>query len=622
MFDPEKMLPASNALGNDAKHIMLFCLGQEKQDSERIFRDFRGDYATEEIFIFAGNDLSLSDKFWYLSDKHWEKILAYLSASSPYFEQHIDKLIDSINQNIFAAVPALPLIWDRAENLSDDQLLALCNSMKGTATTRLDIIKKALKSRHDFRKLAPRLGEKLALLRNDTDGYPPDYSAKEIASCFMESCKHDSEAQDLFSNALFPADGGKTESPKTGAENRKRYFKTISTLSPSRSRTMLLKMFYEKDRQAALAHGYHADPIFPDQEFSDDIFHMDAEKAIKTAIEIAKGQPELEEPALENIRYIIEKENNYPGLYQTLVLQSNAVTPLSRKLLEMVCHQSNIRYSDVSLLPYLADKFPEMEPIFTSAVKRGLRNEAITDQPYSNLVANTINPFNFTQRINSQIIYTYLNDTQATSGQILKFSTEMFSKIRADDNNREHIWNMVRTIHNNQSLRKSPKDFSAFMGHLASYNIINMPCGGKLSSKIGKLIAKTDFKQDAYIQTLLDDSLKYHRNHQVSKTYSNGRLDEYLDNPDIVCQPAQHQKETLKNVQQVIEQNKLSLKQRTNIFLYLRRFEHHAISEVKDQCAEVENALKLPKLYTKMVEYGKNKALMINKVKSYVSKYF
>lgn len=615
-----------NELGRDAKDVILFCLGGSKNNPEKIFKDFRGDYATEEIFASIGGNYDFSQE-------HWEKILDYLDACSPYFDKHLCVLIHSANQNIFAAVPSLLHIKQHAARCSIDDLEALCETFNGTATIRSEIIIERLKTIPATQETAIRLGgmmNRLQYMTEETDlGFAPairDYYSKLITSNFVKHTR-DEQALDLFANALLSPKSQPQPKPEIKDELTADYINALRELESSdkKSSKLLLGMFSGREYRKFFANAFeqNQETVLKGNEFADDFFDFSKEHAIKKVGALLKERPDFAPLAAKSLKFIISQDEESQHLYHRaseVMLENPQIIP---DLLPEFEKQKGLTYSNCFYLILIGRDYPQFAPRCTRIIKRGLRNQAVnSDKIFStSILGGLITDETIQTPMMNKLAYTFLRDTITDAKEVLLLAEELFQHIHPDPTREPSFWRIMRFIHRNEYLRSSKKDFSKFIGKLQAYKISNKPdISDTLKQRIDKMTAKSPHSRSIYISTLLEESLQYAEHFGRSKKF--WADDRRFDDPYLFCQPKEHQKATLNEVERVIIEDKPGFRDRSNVFLYLRRFEHYAIPAVKQRCKEVENALKLPKLYTKLLDYGKNKMLIMDKVKDNVSKYF
>ena len=265
----------------------------------------------------------------------------------------------------------------------------------------------------------------------------------------------------------------------------------------------------------------------------------------------------------------------------------------------------NLPFEYTGMLFFTALRAPELSGRIMTFLKKSIRSSTFSSKsPLFNLnpVCHILHPKNILTPEAFELTYTFLNDAVSDMNQMHIFCKDCLEKLGQSDPAHPGSRNIIRTMHRNKILRSNPKDFAVFMADLESFRIENAYTE-PLNDYINGLKEKTPVKVSAYVGHLFKNSLEYKKKFDYLKK----EFPVYSDiNDDYVCrQPEKHQKMTLQETERLLKTRKLSLLEKTKIFLHLKKFEYLALPGNREYCREVAKSLSLNPFYAKSVAFAK-----------------
>ena len=582
----QKDIKTTELLGQDAKCVIFHIWGQEKsKKAQNILKDFRADIVLKDIFDFASaSGIGLFDDF-----ADYEKIFNYLAAESPAFSRYSDRAIVCANHNEDLSKIILPLVFEHRHKLDCEHIQALTDGWRYESDLRADMICAFIKTDRNPRKSAEILGK--ALSRISHKQHNP--FVKSVTQAFTTQNAKDSACLNIFSDALLsPALKDNPAPDKTTVAAFKQEIRKIPD-------TKAQKMaFFALD-------GKNAEDVR--QIYHDDFLSCAAEKLIKITATLPEANPEFM-PLTVKILESVEKESTEQHRRGVLLYLSTAAaghSKLTEALLPIFEKNGKLPFACVGNLFFSAVKFPALSGGIMKLIKASLRSDTFSSQGIflqTNPVSNILNPFNIKSPEAFELIYTYLNDTKSDMNQMHVFCKDCLHKLGHNSADRPETRNIIRTMHRNKILRSSQKDFAIFMADIESFRIENA-YNSSLNDYICDLKARTPVKAPPYIKRLLNNSLEYKENFNFMKK----NFPDYKDIEDDYAyrQPEKHEAMTLREVEKSLNENKLSLIDKTKIYLQLRQFEHYALPQSQEYCRQLAKGLSLNPFYAKSVAFAK-----------------
>lgn len=582
-----KDIKATELLGRDAKCVISHILGQEEsKKAQNILKDFRADIVLKDIFDLASSQsVSLLDDY-----PAYEKIFNYLAVESPAFARYLDRAIACANHNEDLSKIILPLVFEQRDKLNLRHVQALADGWYYESDLRADMICAFIRKDPNPRKSAEILGK--ALSRISHKQHTP--FVKSVTQAFTTQNAKDDVCLNIFSDALLTVPAPKDNSAPDEA--------TIEAFKQE-----IRKIPDTKVQKMALfaLDGKNAEDVR--EIYHDDFLSCSAEKLIKIAAALPEANPEFV-PLTLKVLTSVEKESADQRRHGVLLYLSAAAARhsyLTEKLLPVFEKNSKLPFAYVGNLFFCTTKSPALSERIMKLIKASLRSDTFSTQGMAadlNPVSNILNP----QMINTpeafELMYTYLNDAKSDMNQMHVFCKECLHKLGHDSADRPQTRNIIRTMHRNKILRSNPQDFAIFMADLESFRIENA-YDSPLNDYLHDLKAKTPVKTAPYIKRLLNNSLEYKENfNRLKKEFPEF---EELDHDYIYRQPEKHEAMTLQEVEKSLSENKLSLIEKTKIYLQLRQFEHFALPQSQEYCQQVAKSLSLNPFYAKSMAFAK-----------------
>ncbi len=581
-----KDIRTSELLGQDAKCVISHILGHEKsKKAQNILKDFRADIVLKDIFDFASaSSIGLLDDF-----ADYEKIFNYLAAESPAFARYSDRAIVCANHNEDLSKIILPLVFEHRHKLDCKHIQALTDGWCYESDLRADMIAAIIRQDKNPRKSAEILGK--ALSRISYKQHNP--FVKSVTQAFTAQNAKDGVSLNIFSDALLsPALKDNSVPDKTTVAAFKQEIRKIPDTKVQKMALFALD-------------GKNAEDVR--QIYHDDFLSCAAEKLIKITATLPDANPDFM-PLTVKVLESTEKESAEQHRHGVLLYLAAAAAgrpKLTEALLPVFEKNDRLPFAYVGNLFFSAVKSPALSGRIMKIIKASLRSDSFSSQgALSGIspVSNVLNPFNIKSPEAFELIYTYLNDAKSDMNQMHVFCKDCLHKLGHDCADRPETRNIIRTMHRNKILRSNPKDFAVFMADLESFKIENA-YDSPLNDYINDLKARTPVKALPYIKRLLNNSLEYKENFNRLKK----EFPDYQDINDdyIYRQPERHEAMTLQEVEKSLNENKLSLIDKTKIYLQLRQFEHYALPQSQEYCRQVAKGLSLNPFYAKSVAFAK-----------------
>ena len=578
----------SNLLGQDAKCVIAHILGRkESKKALNILKDFRAGIALKDIFDFAGhNSLYIADDF-----DEYKKIFDFIAAESPAFSQYLQEAVCCANQGQELSQIILPPVSEYPDKLSLAHITALADGWYYESDIRAKLICDFIKRDKNPTKSAKVIGTALANIRYKKN----NPFVKAVTQTFIDKNFQNEACTNIFSDYLL-ASPEATVSGQTPAKNIIDDFKKeIRKISDNRAREMAFFAAEEKNS-----------PIVQ-KLYHDDYFSYSAQKAIEFVCALPDNRPDFLLPAAKTLQNVAQESLNqkHRGVFVHLSAALSKRPALVEKLLPFYESAGNLPFEYTGMLFFTALRAPELSGRIMTLLKKSIRSSTFSSKkPLFNLnpVCHILRPKNILTPEAFELTYTFLNDAVSDINQMHIFCKDCLEKLGQSDLSHPESRNIIRTMHRNKILRSSPKDFAVFMADLESFRIENAYTE-PLNDYINELKEKTPVKASAYVGHLFKNSLEYKKKFDYFKK----EFPVYSDiNDDYVCrQPEKHQKMTLQETERLLKTRKLSLLEKTKIFLLLKKFEYLALPENREYCREVAKSLSLNPFYAKSVAFAK-----------------
>ena len=581
-----KDIKTTELLGRDAKCVISHILGQEEsKKAQNILKDFRADIVLKDIFDLASaQSVSLLDDY-----PAYEKIFNYLAVESPAFARYLDRAIACANHNEDLSKIILPLVFEQRDKLDLRHVQALADGWYYESDLRADMICAFIRKDPNPRKSAEILGKTLSRISHKR--HTP--FVKSVTQAFTTQNAKDAVCLNIFSDALLtPAPKDNSAPDKATIEAFKQ---EIRKIPDTKAQKMALFALDGKNAEDVRDIYYH------------DLFSHSAEKTITFVAPLSDERPEFLSLCTKVLQSVVKESvaQNRPGAFCYLSSNISNRPKLVENLLPCYEIQGKLPFEYVGLLIWPALETPELNPRIIKILKTSIRSTTFSAKgiladihPISHILSrpliNTPEAF--------ELMYTYLNDAKSDMNQMHVFCKECLHKLGHDSADRPQTRNIIRTMHRNKILRSNPQDFAIFMADLESFRIENA-YDSPLNDYLHDLKAKTPVKAAPYIKRLLNNSLEYKENfNRMKKSFPEF---EELDNDYIYRQPEKHEAMTLQEVEKSLSENKLSLIEKTKIYLQLRQFEHFALPQSQEYCQRAAKSLSLNPFYAKSVAFAK-----------------
>ena len=577
----------SNLLGQDAKCVIFHILGwRESKKALNILKDFRADIALKDIFDFAGNkSLYVADNF-----SEYKKIFDFIAAESPVFSRYTQEAVECANRGKELSQIILPHFLKKHTQFNPEQIGAMIDGWCYENKLRTEIVVDYISYDKNPKKSAKIIGS--ALSRISYKQTNP--LVKAVTEAFMNKYAKDSVCLDIFTENLL-APSGTVSNQHLNEKSEEEFKREICKNADVNVQKMV---FFALD-------GKNAGKVR--QIYHDDFFSSSAQKAIKLVCALTDKYPEFLPVSAKILQSVAEEsiKQKRRGVFVYLSAEIFKRPALAEKLLPFYEGAGKLSFEHVGMLFFTALKTPALKSRIMKILKESVRTTAFSSkEPLFNLnpVCHILQPDNIQTPEAFELIYTYLNDAVSDMNQMHVFCKNCLDKLGPNDTGRPEIFNIIRTMHRNKMLRSNPKDFSLFMADLESFRIENA-YHGPLNDYINGLKEKTPLKLTVYIGQILKNSLDYKKRFGHFKRKFSTLTD--IDDDYVCRQPEKHQRMTLNEAGKQLNNARLTLLEKTKIFLQLKKFEYLALPENREYCREVAKSLSLNPFYAKSVAFAK-----------------
>lgn len=578
----------SNLLGQDAKCVIFHILGwRESKKALNILKDFRADIALKDIFDFAGNkSLYVADNF-----SEYKKIFDFIAAESPVFSRYTQEAVECANRGKELSQIILPLVSERHDAFSSTHIAALADGWCYEPDIRSELICDFIRQDKNPTESAKVIGTALANIRHKTS----NPFVKTVTRAFMDKNSQNEACINIFSDCLLASPSSDLSEQMPDKNVTDDFKKEIRKISDEKAREMAF-LALEGTGSPKAEKLYHSD-----------YFSHSAEKVIEFVSALTDVRPDFLPQAALTLQNTAQESLNqkHRGVFIHLSSALSKRPALAEKLLPFYEDAGKLPFEYVGMLFFTALKTPTLKRRIMRLLKKSIRSSAFSSkEPLFNLnpVCHILQPDNIQTPEAFELIYTYLNDAVSDMNQMHVFCKDCLDKLGPNDTGRPEIFNIIRTMHRNKMLRSNPKDFSLFMADLESFRIENA-YHGPLNDYINGLKEKTPLKLTVYIGQILKNSLDYKKRFGHFKRKFSTLTD--IDDDYVCRQPEKHQRMTLNEAGKQLNNARLTLLEKTKIFLQLKKFEYLALPENREYCREVAKSLSLNPFYAKSVAFAK-----------------